>query len=733
MSLMSEAKSILLLLVLAISTYIKIDIHHKYPARSIAQIKNLGCYDLINQIFAGQHLGQIRNKRFPYGTNAPDEHFRFSLKAKFDLNDEQLLAHININEAQGIDVQEWTNLNVQEQIQWLQSNIEDVAEFTFSFKQVNEHIPVETRIVFSQDKKFHLELSELNTLEEWVEGLRELQRLGKSDLSASIIGKSDFILKDNQLSPEQIKDINLGFLNFYHDYDILQKLSLEYQKTINDPAAEIAKNFVTTNMGPTNKNIQNELNQLLQNAANGANDDLAPIYSAGIEFQTNALGNAVFNINDNADNVEILFEKMLRLTYFLEHNRQVFSQFSQWDAFDPEVSFSSLPQPVKELLTNLYPDDTTSAAQNLSWPLRNWDKQLQTINKADITDAVTQAQHRYIEELSLIQNNLQEEVISVDTARLQTQNALGKFAHDSKLYDSLHAIESGFANNTVTGIDQQAVNLVLKSDVIEQLKDFYPNQMWDGNFLDRVQHFRAKHQASTRVIDNVNFAYKNSENITRKSQKHQVLLISGVGLSEAEKTQLLKDYYETFSHNTISFPTRSNFRHLMFRMGDQIVDYDLGRNILAKEFRMPDSDNLETFFSLSDREFQNIRTYIKNAQDNPNEVIGNFNLNGANSGVTNRQLTNNQPLTAGEGHNCTSVLCTAPIGEAGEDFIDLAGSNRAIDIHTNAGWWTSWLNGGAPVERVPLVVYWIGANKNIDEIAAKVATDAEFDWIYGRQ
>ena len=97
---------------------------------------------------------------------------------------------------------------------------------------------------------------------------------------------------------------------------------------------------------------------------------------------------------------------------------------------------------------------------------------------------------------------------------------------------------------------------------------------------------------------------------------------------------------------------------------------------------------------------------------------------GGATGLTRGQLDNNRPVSGA--HNCTSWICTAPIGEGGSDIISMVRGERSYNIHTNPGWWQSFISVSAPRARVPFHVRW--TDQSLEEISETVKPGERMPW-----
>src|SRR5690606_36190201 len=150
-------------------------------------------------------------------------------------------------------------------------------------------------------------------------------------------------------------------------------------------------------------------------------------------------------------------------------------------------------------------------------------------------------------------------------------------------------------------------------------------------------------------------------------------------------------------------------------------------------------------------EFMRLRIYVENGTQNANATLGRFNYSGVEretvgmlndnragavnpnppsrfQRIVNRVLNRDDGTftPSGEGHNCTSWLCTATIGDTGEAIHDIAGAPRSHRIHTNPGWWTMWLVNYGKRERMPFTFYF--TDETMEQAQEVISRDGLTNW-----
>lgn len=267
-------------------------------------------------------------------------------------------------------------------------------------------------------------------------------------------------------------------------------------------------------------------------------------------------------------------------------------------------------------------------------------------------------------------------------------------------------------SNLFKGIRKKAVEGAYK-------KGFTTSMKTAGSLTDRAVELANKWPNNIKIVENVTMKFT-SDVVSGQAQK-KMLIISLDGLSSGQESKLLKEYIDYMSHNTLSFPLNEGAGHLHTRLGK--MDLDFMRSLSQNEYRWPSSERLETFMELSEQEFKNVRQYVENIDLSTNVVGSNFQMAGVKSEIPGASLANNKPTSGG--HNCTSWIGLAPIGENGQSLRSIAGTSH--EYHTNPGWWTAYLQTKTSSEKVPIVAYI--TRKNLNEAIAK-AEQESFSWNY---
>lgn len=241
-----------------------------------------------------------------------------------------------------------------------------------------------------------------------------------------------------------------------------------------------------------------------------------------------------------------------------------------------------------------------------------------------------------------------------------------------------------------------------------------------GKMQTRAEKLAEKYPRNVKIVDSVTMHFEDANGTGTRQRK--MVIISLNGLSDKKKDDLLNDYIDYLSWNSISFPLGEGGGHLYTRIGNTAID-SFG-SFSQNPYRWPYSNRLETFVELSPTEFKNVKQYVENASINKQHVIGGVDYDGAHP-VAGGTLAKNTPESGG--HNCTSWIATAPIGEEGQTLKNIVGAEN-WDVHRNPGWWTAYIQTRGKNDRVPFVVY-VTEDKMSDALAK--ASAEKFVWNYG--
>ncbi|MFZ4714557.1 MAG: hypothetical protein ACOYL6_12620 [Bacteriovoracaceae bacterium] len=261
---------------------------------------------------------------------------------------------------------------------------------------------------------------------------------------------------------------------------------------------------------------------------------------------------------------------------------------------------------------------------------------------------------------------------------------------------------------------------------IKAFAEAFPNSIWEGTLDDRVVRLQEKWPNNIKVVEEVKFQFKNNEGVVTSHQKKSVIVISTKNLSAEDVASLTQDYTDAMSWLTVSFPLKESGSHLYTRLGNKELNYYDA--FFREKYELDlDSEIIEPIVHLSPEEQFRLNTYVKNISKDRDKVLGDNSYDGA--GNAQGKLTNNKPTTDCDGHNCTSWMGLAPIGDENEFLVKMVGAGKSWNIHTNPGWWLKTLTAISPIERVPYVVLF--SPKSLAELTnsqGKVKKNKLFKW-----
>jgi hypothetical protein len=218
---------------------------------------------------------------------------------------------------------------------------------------------------------------------------------------------------------------------------------------------------------------------------------------------------------------------------------------------------------------------------------------------------------------------------------------------------------------------------------------------------------------------------------TKIKTGRKLLVISTYGFDESKRLEYRDRYLQNFERGWISFPLKERASHLMTRIDRRVFNF--GRFVVnwiprfrTKKYGIPKSRALEVMLKIETQEENKLHVYLNNILKNRSKTIGKFRMEG--SQFSKGLLNDNRTLQGG--HNCSSWIATAPLGEKNETLLEILGGDRSFEIGTNPGWWISWLAATAPQERVPFVIHW--TNLPLSEALKGIESGANFSWDFRR-
>ncbi len=699
--------------------------------------------------------------RYPVGvdpTAHPDWHLMFGFESEYTKDESGKLLQVYGPKPEfGISPSTWIAMSPESRVDWVKQHLGSNPIYAEQSPLIK--INADTKYAFlpenlSYDPTGNVELilSPVDTLEEWQSQMNFVnEEFGVGSMQGMMSTPRDpYFGNVAGGSREHSLRNNLGYLNFVHDFDVLEKLEFGAGRFAVNRTKSVAQTFKHPWLGPISDVKQARMADFLEANASGQKFD--PRYTEKIRKRDGSfkyIGSTAyrpdiggsqrisFEIRDAHKNVGLIENRMVRNVFYQQYGRDVFANFSGLKAFSPVESYGRLSARSRRMLesvfpskaipgTEYYPEDLIAIEvyRNFGYPMRDWSEHVRALgNPEGLQRQVEKAQRAYARKIESIAKRMENGQIDARQAGIETEGALAEFSK-----------ESGLAHEFAFWQDEHLTHDVAWNSYMEKVvrdsTEFtvaFPDDVWEGPLNQRLARFQKKWADHVQVVDNVKFKVNQSGFNTAKSRK--VLAISTAGMASADVDAMTSDYAKAFARGTVSWPLGEDAGHLHTRFGTKTMDYYGWFNI--NEYRSSPK-RLEPFMVLSPGEELNLRTYMQSAKDHISTTVGSKNYEGVVSGETVGHLDNNLPINANEGHNCTSWLCTAPIGEtSGAPVLELMGATKSYNIHTSPSWWSMYVSGIGRSERVPFVAYW---DNSLDKAAMtsrlQNAVDDAFQWSF---
>lgn len=692
-------------------------------------------------------------KRYPRGINPslnPEKHLRFGFESEYVLDESgKLLSLYGPDERFGISKEAWLAKTAEERVQWVKDHVNELFPelrtdgglVKIADGQDFEKFP--ERLIRDSTGNLELIFKPADTLAEWDFFVTKLDEVaGPGSMQGSIGAPPESFFSTSL-------DANKGYFNFMNDSDTLGKLVDGYERYLEKPESAVARSFTHPYLGPMTALKREKLEQYLEQNARGlmgtpedlqkvAGEDSSFKYIGGTAYRPDiAWPHAVVQeVRDCHKNIQCLREHVLRTAYYAEYGNEQFANAAKLKAFDSVRDFEKLPQSVQQTLEKVFPAPPSpaniyseeerlarSVYRNFAYPMRDWSGHLELLKKPELKLSVTTAQNSYQERLTEIAAKLEAGEMDKKAASLEIQGALAKFSKDSGLKE---AMDQWQLKNLAESKDGKHY-MNLASREFQPLKDAFGPEIWEGSLNSRVKRLMDRWPQNIRFVEDVPFSYSGA---SAKTTNRKVMVISNQGLDFQQAESLRKDYINAMARGTVSFPLGSRAGHLYSRIGTKTVDYYSGFNLndypLSTGYGTG-GQRLEPVIQLSPLEEMRLRSYAQNGNLDRLGVLGSNSYAGVADAQTVGRRKDNRPKRPGVGHNCTSWMCTGPIGYNREPLMSLVGLPVADESHTNPGWWSHFLTGAGKEDRIPFVVYWTGSSME-DALQSEVKPGQPITW-----
>jgi len=721
--------------------------------QSVAPSAN--CQSLLEEVLEFKTVRMLKDltptKRYPKGfRKSGKNHLQYGFESEYTLDEIGDLLKFYAPDRSLISKSEWESLSKAKKVQWVKDNIKEVFPTTREegglvlINRTKEFSFLPKRLIRDETGNIEIVLPPYDSLEEWYKVVNTINKnMGTGSMQATIsVPRKAFFLEAEESS--EVYKRNMGYLSFYSDYDAFEKLILGNDRWLENQDRRVARSFEHPFLGPMNKRKYTKLKQYLKANADGemydaeakefvSGSDASFKYFGGTAYRPDIASpdRVVVEVRDAHNKFNLLFNKVLRSTYHLMDDRADFAAMSALKPFDADSTFELFPKYVQAELKKVFPNKakpgidynadelaTLEVAKNFSWPMRDWSLHTRLMSNKELDQTVKEAQARYLDQIKQIMKSHRDGAIDTDQAAVKVQGALVTFAEESKLRNAFVEMEERLLSK---GQDAEEFGKLIKDVAVKAgpLKEFFPSTMKTGDPIARMKEFASLYPGNVKIINDVNFK------LNSRSSKRSVLAISFSGMSDQQKSKFLDDYYRYFAYDSVSFPLGESPGHLYSRVGNHTLDY-IG-SVDPSDYRLPSSERLESFLFLKPEEHLNLRTYIDNGMKDGDKVVGDFDYDGSGLNSTNGKLTDNRVKDSNSGHNCTSWICTAPIGQKKTTLFEIAGAKKSDEVHTNPGWWSNWLAAVTPVDRSPFAVYMTNEPLS-DALKDRLTAQKNFNW-----
>lgn len=753
--------------------------------RTPANFASNSCRELIQRLSNVNPGSTARIVRSAFGMGedalAQGKHLQFGFESEYTLKElDGIVTVYGPKEEFGITKEAWFEMPVAERSQWIRDHLRELFPQNRTdgglvrLERDADMDFLPDALIVDDTGNVEFILKPFDTFEEWYTSIQKLNaKFGEGSMQGTISTPPDSFFGRNidGVDAAKVLDEKIGFFNYYSDYDILQKLNAAHLRYVEDPSKRVTRNFEHPFLGPMTRKKQEILHSMLRGNAVGQKYEPERLqriagwensfkYTGGTVYRPDILGErrVVMEIRDAHKNFSLLSDRLLRSLYFMQHGTAGMDRLKNLKSFDPFGDFEKLPADVQEELTRIFPNKANPNYQydpelkksldvfrNFAYPMRDWSEHIQAFGKPELTEQIRNAQDVYKQKLSDIVGRVRAGSIDDNQAANEIQGALAEFSNSSGVAKAFEDYEDTvvFGGNRGAQFNEFVQEAAIESGA---LASSFPQKIWRGPLKERTALLVQKYPNIMKKLDQVKFKFKDNVAGSR-----DIYVVSFKGMSEQEKKAFLVDYHAAVSENTVSFPLSSGAGHLYTRIGDKTFDFYFGSNVAMKEYPLPSTKRLETFMELEPDEFMRLRLYVENGVSDGRRTLGSTSYQGVD-GETVGMLNDNRPgsmtptppnrfqriinrvlnreegtfRASGEGHNCTSWMCTAPIGDGGEALHDLAGAPRSHRIHTNPGWWTMWLVNYGKRDRMPFAFYF--TDESVDEAVEAINTAGHLPW-----
>jgi hypothetical protein len=294
---------------------------------------------------------------------------------------------------------------------------------------------------------------------EWVN-----EKIGVGSLQAMVSLPHERFFGPNPSSGAQE---HLGWLNFFNELDILERIELGALRSEQEPTKGPIRSFLHPYLGPMiavrHKLLrkflrENALGQMFdeENILRPARRDQSFKFVGSTAYRPDVAGPAriCFEVRDAHRDPDLLKNRLARILFYWAKGLAPFAAFSDIPPFDSAAAFELLPPAVKNWLAETCPNRAPEAVKafeiprftyeiyrNFAYPLRHWAPWQEALDFS--AEKLVNAQAAYVRRLSAAAGTPGE------AGLLRAQEALVSFGRECGLYEAFRAKENELAGGSL--------------------------------------------------------------------------------------------------------------------------------------------------------------------------------------------------------------------------------------------------------------------------------------------
>lgn len=267
--------------------------------------------------------------------------------------------------------------------------------------------------------------------------------------------------------PQEGAKAHLGWLNFFNELDVLERIELGRERLAREPGKGPVRSFLHPYLGPMTAVRHRLLRKFIrENAVGNMFDEENIIRPARRDQSFKFVGSTAyrpdiagpsricFEIRDAHRDPELLLNRLARVIFYWSKGVAAFRPFAEIPPFDSAAAFELLPEPVKAWLAGICPNRAPEAVKafeiprftyevfrNFAYPLRDWSPWQEALGFS--AESLLKAQENYVQSLSAFAGT------PGDAGLLRAQEALVAFGTESGLYEAFRAKETELAGGSI--------------------------------------------------------------------------------------------------------------------------------------------------------------------------------------------------------------------------------------------------------------------------------------------